>query len=46
LKYPSKRLGATAVLDDGRLIGVVTDGDLRRMIENIMISIIWLPRIL
>ena len=31
----SKRLGATAVLDDaGALLGVVTDGDLRRMLER------------
>jgi len=31
----SKRLGATAVLDDsGRLLGIVTDGDLRRMLQR------------
>ncbi|MFB6257893.1 MAG: SIS domain-containing protein [Flavobacteriales bacterium] len=32
----SKRLGVTAVLDPekGELIGVITDGDLRRMLEN------------
>lgn len=31
----SKRLGVTAVLnDDGELVGVVTDGDLRRAIEQ------------
>ena len=31
----SKRLGVTAVLDaDGELVGVVTDGDLRRAIER------------
>jgi arabinose-5-phosphate isomerase len=31
----SKRLGATAVLDaDGHLLGVVTDGDLRRMLQQ------------
>jgi arabinose-5-phosphate isomerase len=30
-----KRLGATAVVDDaGRLVGVVTDGDLRRALER------------
>ena len=34
IEISSKRLGATAVLDNGRLIGVVTDGDLRRMIEK------------
>ena len=31
----SKRLGATAVLDkNGELSGIVTDGDLRRMLEK------------
>jgi len=31
----SKRLGATAVLDDfGKLLGIVTDGDIRRMLEK------------
>ena len=31
----SKRVGATAVLDDaGKLLGIVTDGDLRRMLER------------
>tara|TARA_B100001094_G_C18178296_1_gene799264 strand:+ start:1941 stop:2915 length:975 start_codon:yes stop_codon:yes gene_type:complete len=30
----SKRLGATAVIDKGSLIGVITDGDIRRMIEK------------
>ncbi len=31
----SKRLGATAVLDDnGKLAGIITDGDLRRMLEK------------
>ncbi|MDD3741920.1 MAG: KpsF/GutQ family sugar-phosphate isomerase, partial [Bacteroidales bacterium] len=31
----SKRLGATAVVDkDGNLLGIITDGDLRRMLEN------------
>lgn len=34
IEISSKRLGATAVLEDGKLIGVVTDGDLRRMIEK------------
>ena len=29
------RLGATAVVDDdGKVIGVITDGDLRRMLEK------------
>lgn len=30
----SCRLGATAVLEDNRLIGIITDGDLRRMLEK------------
>jgi arabinose-5-phosphate isomerase len=35
LEMTSKRLGATAVLDnDHNLIGIITDGDLRRMLER------------
>ena len=34
IEISSKRLGATAVIKDKKLIGVVTDGDLRRMIEK------------
>jgi arabinose-5-phosphate isomerase len=35
LEMSSKRLGATAVLDQGgQLLGIVTDGDLRRMIQR------------
>jgi arabinose-5-phosphate isomerase len=34
LEISSKRLGATAVLDDGKLTGIITDGDLRRMLEK------------
>lgn len=35
VEISSKRLGATAVLDkDGKLSGIVTDGDLRRMLET------------
>lgn len=35
VEISSKRLGATAVLDDaGALLGIVTDGDLRRMLES------------
>lgn len=34
IEISSKRLGATAVLDDNRLIGIITDGDLRRMMQS------------
>lgn len=34
VEISGKFLGATAVLEDGKLIGVITDGDLRRMLEN------------
>ena len=35
IEITSKRLGATAVTDkDGILLGVITDGDLRRMLEK------------
>lgn len=34
LEMSSKRLGATAVVDNGKLVGVITDGDLRRMLER------------
>jgi arabinose-5-phosphate isomerase len=34
LEISSKRLGATAVIDNNELIGIVTDGDLRRMLEK------------
>jgi arabinose-5-phosphate isomerase len=34
LEISSKRLGATAVLDHGQLKGIITDGDLRRMLEK------------
>ncbi len=30
----SKRLGATAVTENGILVGIITDGDLRRMLEQ------------
>ena len=30
----SKRLGATAVVEKGKVVGVITDGDIRRMIEK------------
>ena len=31
----SGRLGVTAVEDNGQVVGVITDGDLRRMLESI-----------
>jgi arabinose-5-phosphate isomerase len=34
LEISSKMLGATAVLDNGKLAGIITDGDLRRMLEK------------
>lgn len=35
IEISSKRLGATAVLDDqDKLVGIITDGDLRRMLSN------------
>ena len=35
LEITSKRLGATCVTDDeGRLVGMITDGDLRRLLER------------
>lgn len=34
LEISSKRLGATAIIDNGKLAGIITDGDLRRMLEK------------
>lgn len=34
MEITSKRLGATAVIENGSLLGVITDGDLRRMLEK------------
>ncbi len=34
VEISSKRLGTTAVMDNGNLTGVITDGDLRRMLEK------------
>lgn len=34
LEISSNRLGATAVLDGEKLVGIITDGDLRRMMER------------
>lgn len=41
MEISAKRLGATAVMDNGKIIGIITDGDLRRMLEkNESISVI------
>lgn len=34
LEISTKRLGATAVLKKNKLVGIITDGDLRRMLER------------
>lgn len=34
VEISSKRLGATAVIEKDKIIGVITDGDLRRMLEK------------
>lgn len=34
IEISGKFLGATAVMEEGQLIGVITDGDLRRMLEK------------
>lgn len=34
LEMTSKRLGATAVLEGEKLVGIITDGDLRRMLKD------------
>jgi arabinose-5-phosphate isomerase len=34
VEISTKRLGATAVMNNGKLAGVITDGDLRRMLEK------------
>jgi arabinose-5-phosphate isomerase len=37
LEMTSKRLGATCVIDDnGKLVGIITDGDLRRLLQKTM----------
>lgn len=39
IEITSKRLGATAVLDKSKLAGIITDGDIRRMLlKNVEIS--------
>ena len=34
MEISSKRLGAAAVVNNGKLLGIITDGDLRRMLEQ------------
>jgi len=34
LEISNKRLGATAVLDNAKLVGIITDGDIRRMLNK------------
>tara|TARA_B100000287_G_C20640364_1_gene783210 strand:- start:787 stop:1752 length:966 start_codon:yes stop_codon:yes gene_type:complete len=34
IEISEKRLGATAVIEDNKLLGIITDGDLRRMLEK------------
>ncbi len=34
VEITEKRLGATAVTDNGSILGIITDGDLRRMLTN------------
>ena len=34
IEISSKRLGATAVMDKGEIKGIITDGDIRRMLEK------------
>ncbi|MCF8369552.1 MAG: KpsF/GutQ family sugar-phosphate isomerase [Bacteroidales bacterium] len=34
IEISGKRLGATAVMDNGKLVGMITDGDIRRMLEK------------
>jgi arabinose-5-phosphate isomerase len=34
IEITTRRLGATAVLENGKLAGIITDGDLRRMIQK------------
>ena len=34
LEISGKRLGVTAVVEDGQVVGAITDGDLRRAIQH------------
>ena len=35
LEMTGKRLGATAVVENNKLVGIITDGDLRRLMQNL-----------
>ena len=34
IEITKKRLGVTVVIDDNKIVGIITDGDLRRMLEK------------
>ncbi|MCL4149411.1 UNVERIFIED_CONTAM: hypothetical protein GTU68_049341, partial [Idotea baltica] len=34
IEISEKRLGATAVVENGNIVGIITDGDIRRMLKN------------
>jgi len=34
IEISKKRLGTTAVLDENKIVGIITDGDIRRMLER------------
>jgi arabinose-5-phosphate isomerase len=34
IEISAKRLGAAAVIENGKLLGIITDGDVRRMLER------------
>jgi len=34
VEISNKRLGATTVIEKGKLVGIITDGDIRRMLEH------------
>lgn len=34
VEISEKRLGVTAVVEEGKIVGIITDGDLRRMLEK------------
>ena len=34
IEITQKRVGATAVIDNNQIIGIITDGDIRRMLEK------------